>query len=116
MRSVGPSRNPPSRLRADGLRLFSQISRRAQLGWSTAGHSGVDVNFYAYGFVGSAGDYRRTSHADSDPIPPRRHNSTGLIGNVENTDVGTHIATNMGLNLDGGFDSALRPLPRKRTR
>ncbi|GAA5987974.1 hypothetical protein JCM10908_007295 [Rhodotorula pacifica] len=57
--------------------LADAISRRAQLGWSTAGHSGVDVNLYAYGY-----------------------NSTGLVGNVENTDIGLHIANNMRLNLD----------------
>ncbi|BGP25216.1 vacuolar alkaline phosphatase [Rhodotorula toruloides] len=57
--------------------LADAISRRAQLGWSTAGHSGIDVNVYAYGY-----------------------NSTGLTGNVENTDIGLHIAENMRLNLD----------------
>lgn len=36
--------------RTDYARL-SQISRRAQVGWSTAGHSGVDVNLYAFGCV-----------------------------------------------------------------
>ena len=30
-----------------------------------------------------------------------RYNSTGLVGNVENTDIGLHIANNMRLNLDG---------------
>ncbi|GAA6018024.1 hypothetical protein JCM10207_002744 [Rhodosporidiobolus poonsookiae] len=57
--------------------LADAISRRAQVGWSTAGHSGVDVNLYAYG-----------------------HNSTGLTGNVENTDIGLHIANNMGLHWE----------------
>ncbi|GAA6043897.1 hypothetical protein JCM8097_004295 [Rhodosporidiobolus ruineniae] len=57
--------------------LADAISRRAQVGWSTAGHSGVDVNLYAEGY-----------------------NSTGLVGNVENIDIGEHIAQNMGLHLD----------------
>ncbi|GAA5912234.1 alkaline phosphatase [Sporobolomyces salmoneus] len=57
--------------------LADAISRRAQVGWSTAGHSGVDVNLYAYG-----------------------HNSTGLKGCVENTQVSEFIAHTMGLNLD----------------
>ncbi|GAA5897799.1 hypothetical protein JCM6882_000100 [Rhodosporidiobolus microsporus] len=57
--------------------LADAISRRAQVGWSTAGHSGVDVNLYAAGY-----------------------NSTGLTGNVENFDIGEHIAHNMGLNLE----------------
>ncbi|CEQ41938.1 SPOSA6832_03716, partial [Sporobolomyces salmonicolor] len=56
---------------------YPQISRRGQVGWSTVGHSGVDVNLYAAGY-----------------------NSTGLTGNVENIDIGEHIAHNMGLNLD----------------
>lgn len=55
-----------------------QISRRAQVGWSTAGHSGVDVNLYAAGY-----------------------NATGLVGNRENTEIGEHIAHMMGLNLEG---------------
>lgn len=39
-------------------------SRRAQVGWSTPGHTGVDINLYAYG-----------------------HGASGLHGNIENTDV-----------------------------
>ncbi|GAA5839130.1 hypothetical protein JCM11251_003684 [Rhodosporidiobolus azoricus] len=57
--------------------LADAISRRAQVGWSTSGHSGVDVNLYAAGY-----------------------NATGLTGNVENFDIGEHIAHNMGLNLE----------------
>ncbi|KAM0789355.1 hypothetical protein ACM66B_000186 [Microbotryomycetes sp. NB124-2] len=57
--------------------LADAISRRAQVGWSTAGHSGVDVNLYASGV-----------------------NASGIAGNVENTDIGEHIAHMMGLNLD----------------
>ncbi|GAA5948464.1 hypothetical protein JCM3765_004891 [Sporobolomyces pararoseus] len=57
--------------------LADAISRRAQIGWSTSGHTGVDVNLYVYG-----------------------HNSTGLKGCVDNTEVGEFIAHTMGLNLD----------------
>ncbi|SCZ89682.1 BZ3500_MvSof-1268-A1-R1_Chr9g10554 [Microbotryum saponariae] len=57
--------------------LADAISRRAQVGWSTAGHSGVDVNLYAYG-----------------------HNASGIAGNHENTHIGDHIAHVMGLNLE----------------
>ncbi|KAK4699815.1 hypothetical protein P7C70_g6442, partial [Phenoliferia sp. Uapishka_3] len=56
--------------------LADAISRRAQIGWSTAGHSGVDVNLYAYGY-----------------------NATGLAGNRENTEIGEHIMHMMGLDL-----------------
>ncbi|GAA5977220.1 hypothetical protein JCM5350_003260 [Sporobolomyces pararoseus] len=67
--------------RTDSLKasrvLADAISRRAQLGWSTSGNTGVDVNLYAYG-----------------------HNSTGLKGCVDNTEVGEFIAHTMGLNLD----------------
>ncbi|KAI5479351.1 hypothetical protein MNV49_003685 [Pseudohyphozyma bogoriensis] len=59
------------------LFLADCISRRAQVGWSTVGHSGVDVNLYAWGF-----------------------NSTGIAGNRENIEIGEHIAHSMGLNLD----------------
>lgn len=63
---------PPSYLFAD------MISRRAQVGWSTHGHSAVDVNIYA-------------SHPSHAP---------GLVGNHENTDVGKFIAEYLDLDLE----------------
>lgn len=42
--------------------------------------------------------------------PYLRYNSTGLVGNVENTDIGWHIAENMRLNLDGAFCHPRSPL------
>jgi len=62
---------PPSYLFAD------MISRRAQVGWSTHGHSAVDVNIYA-------------SHPKHAP---------GLIGNHENIEVGEFIAAYLDLDL-----------------
>jgi alkaline phosphatase len=50
------------------------ISELAGLGWSTHGHSAVDVNLYAYG-----------SH------------SSELVGNHENTDIGDFIRRNLNL-------------------
>ncbi|RMZ77176.1 hypothetical protein DV737_g4482, partial [Chaetothyriales sp. CBS 132003] len=59
--------------------LFSDmISRRAQIGWSTHGHTAVDVNIYA-----------------SDP----KH-APQLIGNHENTEVGEFIAQYLDLDLE----------------
>ncbi|ODQ50251.1 alkaline phosphatase-like protein [Saitoella complicata NRRL Y-17804] len=59
--------------------LSDMISRRAQVGWATHGHSAVDVNIYAYG---------------DEAIDVLR-------GNHENTEVGDFIATYLGgLNLD----------------
>ncbi|EIE90879.1 hypothetical protein RO3G_15590 [Rhizopus delemar RA 99-880] len=57
--------------------LADMVSIRAQLGWATHGHSGVDVNLYAYG-----------SGADT------------LVGNHENTQIGEFITESLGLNLD----------------
>ncbi|KAI9726117.1 MAG: vacuolar alkaline phosphatase [Cirrosporium novae-zelandiae] len=57
--------------------LADMISRRAQIGWSTHGHSGVDVNIYA-----------------SDP-----NHAPQLIGNHENTEVGEFIAKYLDLDL-----------------
>ncbi|KAJ5208590.1 hypothetical protein N7449_002969 [Penicillium cf. viridicatum] len=54
------------------------ISRRAQVGWSTHGHSAVDVNIYA------------SSTKDAWP----------LVGNNENTDVGDFLADYLDLNVD----------------
>lgn len=56
--------------------LADIISRRAQVGWSTHGHSGVDVNIY-----GSKGSDR-------------------LRGNHENTDVGGFIRDFLEIDLD----------------
>lgn len=53
-------------------------SRRAQVGWSTHGHTGVDINVYAHGY--GAEDKR-------------------LRGNIENTDIGSYIAQLLGLDL-----------------
>lgn len=54
------------------------ISRRAQVGWSTHGHSAVDVNIYA----------SHPSHAKP------------LIGNHENTEIGTFIRDYLDVDLD----------------
>ncbi|CAO3644150.1 unnamed protein product [Mucor fragilis] len=56
--------------------LADMVSIRAQLGWATHGHSGVDVNLYAYG---SGSEY--------------------LIGSHENTQVGEFITKILDLNL-----------------
>ncbi|KAL4781722.1 alkaline-phosphatase-like protein [Aspergillus varians] len=63
---------PPSFVFAD------IISRRAQVGWTTHGHSGVDVNIYA------------SSSKDAWP----------LQGNHENTEVGTFLADYLDLDID----------------
>ena len=63
---------PPSYLFADA------ISRRAQVGWSTHGHSAVDVNIYA----------SSPKHVPS------------LIGNHENTDVGKFLAEYLDVDVD----------------
>ncbi|KAN0069567.1 Alkaline-phosphatase-like, core domain containing protein [Elaphomyces granulatus] len=57
--------------------LADMISRRAQVGWTTHGHSGVDVNIYA------------SSTKDAWP----------LVGNHENTDIGSFIASYLDLDL-----------------
>ncbi|GFF30314.1 repressible alkaline phosphatase [Aspergillus udagawae] len=54
------------------------ISRRAQIGWSTHGHSGVDVNIYA------------SSSKDAWP----------LVGNHENTEVGQFLADYLDLDVE----------------
>jgi alkaline phosphatase len=52
------------------------VSRRAEIGWATHGHSGVDVNLYAYG-----------------------RGATKLAGNHENTQIGDFISDSLGLDL-----------------
>jgi len=57
--------------------INEEISRRAGLGWSTSGHTGVDVNLYAFG----PGALR-------------------FRGNQDNTVVGRRLAETMRLDLD----------------
>lgn len=54
------------------------ISRRAQIGWSTHGHSAVDVNIYSSGGPGTE----------------------ALRGNVENTDVGKFLRSYLAVDVD----------------
>jgi alkaline phosphatase len=54
------------------------VSRRAQTGWSTHGHSGADVNIYA-----------------SSPEAAK-----DLQGNHENTDVGVFLREYLGVDVD----------------
>lgn len=63
---------PPSYLFAD------MISRRAQVGWSTHGHSGVDVNIYA-----SAPEH-----------------APGLVGNHENIEIGKFLANYLNVDVE----------------
>ena len=58
--------------------LADMISRRAQVGWSTHGHSAVDVNIYA-----------------SSP-----KDGKALIGNHENTEVGDFLQDYLDLSVD----------------
>lgn len=58
--------------------LSDMISRRAQVGWSTHGHSAVDVNIYA------------SSPADAK----------ALIGNHENTEVGKFLQEYLDLSVE----------------
>lgn len=53
------------------------INRRARIGFTTRGHTAVDVNVYSYG-----------------------PSSTLFNGNQENTDIGQKIATLLGLDLN----------------
>ncbi|RKP14851.1 alkaline phosphatase [Piptocephalis cylindrospora] len=56
--------------------LGRMVSRRANVGWTTHGHTGVDVNLYAYGMEAEA-----------------------LRGNHDNTDLGIFVSRFLGLDL-----------------
>ncbi|EFR03067.1 hypothetical protein MGYG_06065 [Nannizzia gypsea CBS 118893] len=71
-RLIDNTGNPAAYLFAD------LISRRAQIGWSTHGHSAADVSIFA-----------------SSP-----HDALPLVGSHENTEVGKFIATYLDLDLD----------------
>lgn len=68
--------------------LNNMISVRSQTGWSTLGHSAVDVNIYAY--------------SNSDIIYKKllkREPYTGLVGNHENIEIGAFMANITGVDL-----------------
>lgn len=65
-----------SRAYAVAKAIGACISRRARVGWTTWGHTGVDVNLYSFG-PGSA----------------------EISGSLENSQVGNRIATLMGIDL-----------------
>src|SRR5690349_16573634 len=54
------------------------ISNRAQIGWSTHGHSAVDVNIYSSGGPGT----------------------DAIRGNVENTDIGKFLQSFLGVDTE----------------
>lgn len=59
--------------------LFAgMVSRRARIGWSTGGHSAVDVNIYSSG----------------------GHGTERLRGNVENTDIGKFLRDYLHVDVD----------------
>lgn len=68
--------------------LNNMISVRSQTGWTTHGHSAVDVNIYAYSNSKRINDllYQR------DPF-------TGLLGNHENTEIGSFMESLTGVDL-----------------
>ncbi|KAF9963579.1 hypothetical protein BGZ70_007325 [Mortierella alpina] len=68
------------RLSPEILRFLGHaISKRANLGWTTMGHTGIDVNLYAQG--------------DSDAV-------ASLRGNRENTDIGRTMRDYLSVDLD----------------
>lgn len=69
--------------------LNNMISVRSQTGWTTHGHSAVDVNIYAY----SNSDYINEKLYERDAY-------TGLLGNHENIEIGTFMESITGVSLD----------------
>lgn len=68
--------------------LNGMVSIRSQTGWSTRGHSAVDVNIYAY--------------SNSDEINQRLYSSKpnyGLLGNHENIEIGDFMSSITGVDL-----------------
>lgn len=68
--------------------LNNMISVRSQTGWTTHGHSAVDVNIYAYS----------NSKRINDKLM-NREPYTGLFGNHENIEIGIFLETLVGVDL-----------------
>lgn len=69
--------------------LNNMVSQRSQTGWTTHGHSAVDVNIYAY----SNSEYINSKLY-------RRDAFMGLLGNHENIEIGRFMETITGVDLD----------------
>lgn len=65
--------------------LNDLVSLRSETGWTTHGHSAVDVNIYA--------------HTNSKSIRNVLHSKHGLIGNRENTEIGAFMEAITGSDL-----------------
>lgn len=76
---------------AEGLLYFlnNMISVRSQTGWTTHGHSAVDVNIYAY-----------SNSKEIDEKLYRRDPYTGLLGNHENIEIGLFMELLTGVDLE----------------
>ena len=68
--------------------LNDLVSVRLQTGWSTHGHSAVDVNIYGY----TNDAVLRHELLQADP-------ETGLLGNHENTEIGTFLQRILGADV-----------------
>lgn len=68
--------------------LNNMISVRSQTGWTTHGHSAVDVNIYAY-----------SNSERIDAALYQRGPYTGLLGNHENIEIGAFMEKLMGVSL-----------------
>lgn len=67
--------------------LNDLVLRRSQTGWSTHGHTAVDVNIYAY--------------SNSDEINKKLYNREGgLLGNHENIEIGHFMESLTGVSLE----------------
>jgi len=64
------------------------ISRHAEIGWTTGGHTGVDVNLYAY----APDSLTENSKVKSDPLKD-------LFGNNNNIDICNFISSKLNLDL-----------------
>ncbi|KAG9324664.1 hypothetical protein KVV02_000341 [Mortierella alpina] len=85
----------PKTIPNDLLRFLGHaISRRANLGWTTMGHTGVDVNLYA----------------ESSPEGGERI-LEGLTGNHENTDIGDFMVSYLDLDLPSITERLVKYVP-----
>ncbi|CCE78637.1 Piso0_000663 [Millerozyma farinosa CBS 7064] len=69
--------------------INNMVSFRSQTGWTTQGHSAVDVNIYAY----------TNSEKINSKLLSRKKN-VGLLGNHENIEIGKFLEHITGVNLD----------------
>ncbi|EGC29834.1 hypothetical protein DICPUDRAFT_42309 [Dictyostelium purpureum] len=87
-----------NRFRAINQQIGRIVSNYAHVGFTTGGHSGVDVNLYTYGDKISPEKFEEREKKD-ELYTTDNYKDTMLMGNVNNIEIASFISQALGLDL-----------------